>query len=450
MLLEKIKTHGLSHLSYLIGSGGKAAVIDPRRDCECYLEMARAEGLEITHIFETHRNEDLVSGAPILKALTGARVLHGPNPGGEVVYADTAREGDAFEIGQLRLDVLETPGHTDDHLAFVLYDAAYPKGAVGVFTGDALFVGDVGRTDFYPDRKREVAGLLYDSLQKILALGDQVIIYPAHGAGSVCGSGMAEREFSTLGHERANNPRLQINSREAFIDLKIEENHYQPPYFRLMERLNLEGGSPAPRVMRPRSLSLREIQALKVDHVIDVREPLAYAAGHLPGAMNLPVGMISAFAGWFIREGEEVALVASGEGELEAAMTHLVRISLDNIAGGYVGVVPAAAQGQAMKTIPMIGTRDVENRLDTRPDGWVLLDVRDADERSEDAIDGSQHIYVGELNERYRDLDPAKHYTLMCASGMRATVAAGWLATRGFEKLDVYLGSMGAWKAVHR
>jgi len=131
-------------------------------------------------------------------------------------------------------------------------------------------------------------------------------------------------------------------------------------------------------------------------------------------------------------------------------MTHLVRISLDNIAGGYVGVVPAAAQGQAMKTIPMIGTRDVENRLDTRPDGWVLLDVRDADERSEDAIDGSQHIYVGELNERYRDLDPAKHYTLMCASGMRATVAAGWLATRGFEKLDVYLGSMGAWKAVHR
>ena len=450
MLLEKIKTPGLSHLSYLIGSGGKAAVIDPRRDCECYLEMARAEGLEITHIFETHRNEDLVSGAPILKALTGARVLHGPNPGGEVVYADTAREGDAFEIGQLRLDVLETPGHTDDHLAFVLYDAAYPKGAVGVFTGDALFVGDVGRTDFYPDRKREVAGLLYDSLQKILALGDQVIIYPAHGAGSVCGSGMAEREFSTLGHERANNPRLQINSREAFIDLKIEENHYQPPYFRLMERLNLEGGSPAPRVMRPRSLSLREIQALKVDHVIDVREPLAYAAGHLPGAMNLPVGMISAFAGWFIRAGEEVALVASGEGDREAAMTHLVRISLDNIAGGYVGVVPAAAQGQAMKTIPMIGTRDVENRLDTRPDGWVLLDVRDADERSEDAIDGSQHIYVGELNERYRDLDPAKHYTLMCASGMRATVAAGWLATRGFEKLDVYLGSMGAWKAVHR
>src|SRR3546814_6284850 len=130
--------------------------------------------------------------------------------------------------------VLETPGHTDDHLAFVLHDAAYPDGPVGVFTGDALFVGDVGRTDFYPDRKREVAGLLFDSLQKILALGDQVILYPAHGAGSVCGSGMAEREFSTLGHERMNNPRLQFSSREAFIDFKVAENHYQPPYFRLM------------------------------------------------------------------------------------------------------------------------------------------------------------------------------------------------------------------------
>jgi hydroxyacylglutathione hydrolase len=163
--------------------------------------------------------------------------------------------------------------------------------------------------------------------------------------------------------------------------------------------------------------------------------------------MNLPVGMISAFAGWFICEGESVALVASDENQLEAAMTHLVRIALDNVAGGYVGVVPAAAQGKAMRTIPMIGTEEVESRLRGNEAGWTLLDVRDADERVQNAIEGSQHIYVGELNERYRDLDPAQHYTLMCASGMRATVAAGWLASRGFEKLDVYLGSMGAWKA---
>lgn len=166
MLLEKIKTPGLAHLSYLIGSDTQAAVIDPRRDCAIYVEKARAAGLEITHIFETHRNEDLVSGAPILAQMTGAKVLHGPNPERDVVYADTARDGDCFAIGQLEIRVLETPGHTDDHLAFALFDSAYPDKAVGVFTGDALFVGDVGRTDFYPERRREVAGLLYDSLQK--------------------------------------------------------------------------------------------------------------------------------------------------------------------------------------------------------------------------------------------------------------------------------------------
>lgn len=448
MLLEKIKTPGLAHLSYLVGSGGQAAVIDPRRDCAIYVEKARAAGLDITHVFETHRNEDLVSGAPILAAMTGAKVLHGPNPERPVAYAETARDGDCFAIGQLELRAMETPGHTDDHLAFALFDAAYPDKAVGVFTGDALFIGDVGRTDFYPDRRHEVAGLLYDSLRRILALGDQAIVYPAHGAGSVCGSGMAEREFSTIGHERLNNPRLQIADRDEFIRVKVNETHYQPPYFRLMERLNMDGAEEAPRVARPRPLSLAQLKTCGADHLVDIREPMAYASGHLPGAMSLPVDMIPAFAGWFIREGESVALIASGEGQLASAMEHLVRIALDNVVGGYVGVVPAAAKGEHMQATPMIETEEVARRLNGAED-WVLLDVRDADERAAAAIEGSQHIYVGQLNEAWRELDPDRHYTLMCASGMRATVAAGWLASRGFGKLDIYLGSMGAWKAAH-
>lgn len=450
MILEKIKTPGLSHLSYLIGSGGKAAVIDPRRDCEIYLEKARAEGLEITHIFETHRNEDLITGSPILADMTGATVYHGPNAAGEVTFAQTAIEGSRFDIGQITIEVLEAPGHTDDHLAFVIHDSAYSEGPVGVFTGDALFVGDVGRTDFYPDRKREVAGLLYDSLQKLMALGDQAIIYPAHGAGSVCGSGMAEREFSTIGHERRNNPRLQIEDREAFIDAKVAENHYQPPYFRLMERLNLDGAKAAPRVMRPRRLDLSQMQQTDADHVIDVRDPLAYASGHFPGSMCLPVGMISGFAGWFVSEGQSIKLVASDEDQLSKAMQHLIRIGLDNVVGGYVGVVPAAANGIAMNVTPMINTDMVKSRLEKSAQNWTLLDVRDADERAQTAIEGSEHIYVGELNQRWSELDKDRHYTLMCASGMRATVAAGWLASRGFKNLDIYLGSMGAWKAAHK
>lgn len=454
MLLEKIKTPGLSHLSYLLGSGGQAAVIDPRRDCEIYVEKARAAGLKITHIFETHRNEDLVSGAPILAEMTGAKVLHGPNPEQPIVYAQTAREDDCFAIGQLEIRVLETPGHTDDHLAFALYDTAYPDKAVGVFTGDALFIGDVGRTDFYPDRLEEVAGLLFDSLQKILALGDQAIVYPAHGAGSVCGSGMAEREFSTVGHERLNNPRLQIEDRDAFIEVKVNENHYQPPYFRLMERLNMEGSDAVPRIMRPRNLTLEQLKNSHADHLIDIRNPMAYASGHLPGSMSLPVGMISAFAGWFIAEGESLALIAYDEQELSEAMEHLVRIALDDIVGGYVGLVSAAKQGETLAQIPMIETAEVANRLDNGfgndNENWTLLDVRDADERAANAIEESKHIYVGHLNEQWRKLDKNRHYTLMCASGERATVAAGWLASQGFDKLDIYLGGISAWDAAHK
>ena len=445
MLLEKIKTSGLSHLSYLIGSGGKAAVIDPRRDCDVYLERARSDGLEITHIFETHRNEDLLTGSPILAQMTGAKVFHGPNAAGAVRFAETVREGDKFEIGQLTIETLETPGHTDDHLAFIIHDNAYPDGPVGVFTGDALFVGDVGRTDFYPDREREVAGSLYDSLEKLKALGDQTIIYPAHGAGSVCGSGMAEREFSTIGHERRNNPRLQIEDREAFIEAKVAEHHYQPPYFRLMERLNLQGTAAAPRIMRPRRLSLSELRDVKTDHLVDVREPMAYASGHFPGSMCLPVGMISAFAGWFIREGETVVLVGADEDQLSEAMSHLTRIGVDNILGGYNGVVPAAANGIGMDSIAMIDTVAVKSRLEKEEANWTLLDVRDAEERANMAIQTSEHIYVGELNERWTELDKQRHFTLMCASGMRASVAAGWLASQGFKQLDIYLGTMGAW-----
>ncbi|MEX0758212.1 MAG: MBL fold metallo-hydrolase, partial [Tistlia sp.] len=249
MFVEKIKTEGLAHLSYVIGDGGEAAVVDPRRDCELYVELAHARGCRIAHVFETHRNEDLVSGAPILAAMTGAEVHHGPNPERPVVYADTVREGRRFTFGKLELAVLETPGHTDDSLSFALYDADFGSEPVGVFTGDALFIGDVGRTDFYPDRAAEVAGLLFDSLRKLEALGDQAILYPAHGAGSVCGDAMADREFSTIGYERRNNPMFALQDRDAFVEKKLNEHHYQPPYFRLMERLNMEGGEAVRRVL---------------------------------------------------------------------------------------------------------------------------------------------------------------------------------------------------------
>ncbi|WP_031556302.1 MBL fold metallo-hydrolase [Parvularcula oceani] len=447
MILEKIKSDGLAHLSYFLGSGGEAAVIDPRRDIEAYLDLARRNGMRIVHIFETHRNEDLVSGAPALASLTGAKVWHGPNPERPVVYADTAREGDSFAVGDARIEVLETPGHTDDSLSFALHDPSYPDGAVGVFTGDALFVGDVGRTDFYPDRKREVAGLLFDSLRKILGLGDQTILYPAHGAGSVCGSGMADREFSTLGHERANNPRLKIEDREAFIDAKVAENHYQPPYFRLMERLNAEGGGRSPRKLLPPPVSPGALFDLGNTQLVDVRGIADFAGAHVPGAYCIPSDMLAAFAGWFLNADRDIVLVARDADQAAASALTLARIGYDRVTGYHVGIVPVATKDRAFASVPLIDTQAVGERVDQRPDRWTLLDVRSVDEFEAGYVEGAEHAYVGKLPDAAESLAKNAPVTVMCGSGARATIAASVLLRNDWSDVDVYLGSMKAWKA---
>ncbi len=241
MFLHKVRSEGLAHLSYVVGDGTHAAVIDPRRDCDVYVDLARKEGARISHIFETHRNEDYVIGSTALAARTGAAIYHGRQLDFE--YGKPVSDGDRFDLGAARLTALHTRGHTMESMSYALADTGFGDQPVGVFTGDALFVGDVGRTDFFPDRAPEVADMLYTSIhQKLLPLGDGVIIYPAHGSGSVCGDAMASREFSTPGHERQCNPRLRMG-REEFVDFKVNEHHYQPPYFRRMKKLNLEGAT---------------------------------------------------------------------------------------------------------------------------------------------------------------------------------------------------------------
>ncbi len=449
MFIEKIKSEGLSHLSYVIGDGSEAAVIDPRRDCEVYIRCARERGMRITHIFETHRNEDLISGSPILSAMTGAPVHHGPNPDRPVTYAETVREGDCFAMGDLKIAVLETPGHTYDHVAYVMTDRNYDDGPIGVFTGDALFVGDVGRTDFYPDRAEEVAGLLYDSLKKLTKLGDQALIYPAHGAGSVCGSGVATREFSTIGHERRNNPRLQIDDRDAFIHAKLAESHYYPPYFKTMERLNVEGASAADLLPVPRPITAAEIEKGAFDRIIDVRSITSFMGAHWPGSLALPVAMLSSFAGWFLTEDDRLSLVADDPAQGERAARFLSRIGFDRVVGVFTGVVGAAAAGREFATLEAVDHETVANRLNERAADWTLLDVRSLEERQEKHIEPSRHIYVGELAGRIDELDSKKAYTVMCASGARATIAAAFLKANSFAKVDIFLGSMGAWTAHH-
>lgn len=448
MFLETIKSEGLAHLSYVIGSEGSAAVIDPRLDGERYIEVAASHDCRITHVFETHRNEDLLSGAAVLAAQTGATVFHGPNPADRILYAKSACEGDAFSIGKLRIEALETPGHTDDSLSYVLFDTDHPDGAFAVFTGDTLFVGDVGRCDFYPERAEEVAGLLFDSLRKLETLGNHVIVYPAHGAGSVCGSGMADRDFSTIGHERANNPRLRITDRDKFIAAKLDEHHDYPPYFKRMEALNLRGADAVKRPVAPPPLTAAAVAECKDNTVlIDVRSASAFLGAHLAASLSLPLGTLSAFAGWFLSPPDELILIADSAADAEEAAVRLARIGYNKIAGYLAPDLTAwAASGRAFHSLPVLSADDVRERLDDPPSDWTLLDVRGPEEVANARIPDAQHVYLGELPAKLEQLDAARKYTLMCGSGTRATIAASLLLRAGFNDPELFLGSLGAWQ----
>ncbi len=230
MLFERIVSEGIAHNSYLIGSGGRAAVIDPRRDCDIYLEIASRHELVITHIFETHRNEDYTIGSLELKERCGAEIFHGAQMA--FPYGKPAKEGDTFTLGSLVLSVLETPGHTEESISLVLLDKEVADQPYMVFSGDTLFAGDIARTDFFgQERKVEMAKKIYDSIEnKILPLGDGVILCPAHGAGSVCGGEIADHPFTTLGYEKKTNPQL-ASGRESFISRRVNPTGNRIPVY---------------------------------------------------------------------------------------------------------------------------------------------------------------------------------------------------------------------------
>jgi hydroxyacylglutathione hydrolase len=281
MIFEKVKSEIVSHLSYLIGSGTEAIVVDPRRDCQVYVDIANREGMNIRHIFETHRNEDYIIGSKELAGLTGAEIHHGPWP--VFKYGEVVPDGKVFKVGKLKVTAIHTPGHTPGDISIAVVDTAIGEETVLVCTGDTLFVNDTGRTDFGgPEKRREWSENLYDSIfNKLFPLGDHVVLCPAHGSGSVCGGKIADRETSTLGLERLMNPVLQLG-REEFIRYKAEEKHVYAPYFRKMELYNIEG---APH----------EGGAI----VLDTRPPPSFGAGHIKGSYSLALQRLG-LVGWVL------------------------------------------------------------------------------------------------------------------------------------------------------
>jgi hydroxyacylglutathione hydrolase len=446
MILEKIKTPGLAHLSYMVLSEGQAIVIDPRRDIAIYIELAHQNECQITHILETHRNEDLISGAPILAEITGADVFHGPNADEKIKYAKTVKEGHQFSFGNVIVEVLETPGHTKDSVCFMIYDQDFNQGPVGIFTGDTLFVGDVGRTDFYPDESEEIAGLLYDSLQKIKSRAPEALIYPAHGAGSVCGDGMADREFSSIQHEMKNNPLLQIKDRSEFIQRKAKEHHYIPPYFSQMERLNSHGASTINTSQGLKPVAAAQLTNLQKQgyKLIDVRSIESFLGAHIDRSFCLPVGMLTAYAGWLFEPEDKLVIIADDYKMAENAAVHLSRIGYDNCAYFCaINLAEVAAGGISFVSTNAVSAKQVKELIE---EDWTLLDVRKITEYEQTRILNSEHVFLGHLAKEILNLNTNKNYITMCASGMRASVAAGFLSANGFKNVNVFWGSMGAWK----
>lgn len=448
MFFETIRSEGLAHLSYIIGQEGSAAVIDPRRDCDIYIEIARRNGAEITHIFETHRNEDYVIGSSQLAAQTGARIYHGSRM--DFGYGNDVHTGDEFNIGNLVLRVLETPGHTYESISIAVIDTAFGASPVAVFTGDALFIGDVGRTDFFPDKRLETAELLYESIfRTLLPLGDHVLLYPAHGSGSVCGSGMAEREFSTLGYERLYNPVLQLD-RKAFVQKKATEQHYIAPYFKKMEQHNQQGAPvlqalPSPRPCTAdnfaRAIDLNDLQ------ILDTRSPEAIAGACISGSITIPQDMVPAFAGWFLSYDRPIGLIVNHYEQVQPTVRDLIRLGYDNIPVYLHQEMHAwETSGRLYDRIPAVHIEALKQMIATQ-ERFTLLDVRSREEFAAGHLPNALNVYVGELPDNLDRIPRDIPVVTFCGSGKRAIIAAAILKNNGFDQVSDCLGSMLACKA---
>lgn len=437
MFIETIRSEGLAHQSYLVGSDGAAAVIDPHRDCEVYLERATAHEAAITRIFETHRNEDYLVGSPELARRTGATIHHGSSL--DFAYGEPTSHGDRFEIGPLTIAALETPGHTAESLSYVLYDQGEPY---MVFTGDALFAGSVGRVDLMSDDRAANAAALYDSLHRhLLSLPDGTVVCPAHGAGSVCGVGIHDLPLSTIGHERATNRSLAMD-REAFVAEKAGELTYRPPYFRRMEELNRDG-PPVP----PERWLLRPIGPSKLAgmQVVDIRSPTAFGAGHVPGSLNIWRMGLTAFMGWVLDYDRPIAVVDDFDLDLDRVAAAFLRLGYDNLAGYLGGGFEAwFRSGLPVDRFPIWTVGDLRDHL-----GEVtVLDVRDGNNRAgQGAIPGSLHIYVGELASRLDEVPRDRPIAAHCDVGYKGSLAASLLTAHGFDRVVNVLGGFTAWKS---
>ncbi len=456
MIFKQFYLGCLAHASYLIGDEGAstAAVVDPQRDIGQYLAFADEHGLEIKHVFLTHFHADFVAGHLELRDRTGARIYLGA--AAKAGYAfEAVREGDTVEFGRVRLKILETPGHTAESISILVYDLGTSQWQPqAVLTGDTLFVGDVGRPDLRASLgwpARELGGMLFDSLhEKLLALPDEVLVYPAHGAGSLCGRALSKETVSSIGEQRRMNYALQPMSKERFIQLVTADQPEAPGYFTYDAVLNSqERPTLEQSLARVRALTLEEVLELQRagGQILDTRDPGEFAAAHLAGSINIGLGgQYATWAGTLLDREHPIVIIADPGRESESAM-RLGRIGFDHVAG-YLrdGLESLSKRPDLTAKTERVSAAFAAERMRSG-EAPVVIDVRSKQEREEKFIEGSVSMPLNHLMERASELPVERCLLLYCAGGYRSSIAASLLQRRGFRRAGEIAGGMAGWEA---
>ena len=450
MLLKHFFTGKIAHSSYILAGKNSCAVIDPQRDVDFYISEARSLGVDITHIVQTHLHADFISGHMDL-AKTGAKI-YAPKSARCTFDHVPLSEGDTVELEDMVLKVLETPGHTPEHLSYIVIDKSRSDTPVGAFVGDTLFVGDVGRPDLFPDIARELAAHLYDSLHgKLLQLPDHVEVYPAHGAGSLCGRAMGAKWTTTIGYERRFNEALQIKDKSTFINSLTQNMPPAPDHFSRCSDINRQGPTRLADLSPMAELSTNQFKKEMGNPemlVLDTRSYHAFAAQHITGAWHLDLnGNFPTFSGWVLPTDKDILLVADNYKKALEANTWARRVGVDRIVGYLDGGMMAwAVAGFEASSNKLLSVEDLHDMIDGHVD-FVLLDVRAPLEYEDNHIIGAINIPVAELRTRYEELNKDKTTVLICSSGNRSSLGVSILEQHGFKEIYNVAGGMTGYSA---
>lgn len=459
MLFERFEDAGLSQYSYGVGcpAAGAIAIVDPRRDVDLYIDFAERHGVAIRYVLETHIHADFASGARELGERTGAALYLSRFDAGEryeVAFDHQALDhGDSIEIGSVKLTALHTPGHTPEHLSYLVFDMARSKDTPQIMlSGDFVFVGSVGRPDLLgEDAKLELAKQMFHSVRDGLkGLPGGLEVHPGHGAGSMCGAGMSARPLSTLGFERVANPYLDPElTEETFVEQLLASSPPFPPYYRRMKELNSAGAPTLKGLDAIEPLPPERFQSLAQNGhvVVDVRDPKAFGRGHVPDAFSIGVGQgLSTWAAWAVPYDTPLLLVVANPAWIEGVVHALARVGLDDVRGYLDGGMEAWAEaGFQAETLPKINVTDLSSRLGSG-NGPVVLDVRSDGEWAAGHVAGAAHIMAGHLGDRLDDVPVGENgVVVICGHGYRSTVAASILQRSGFPDVTNVRGGMSAW-----